>query len=155
MKHWRRATSEDMKSYQADQSPYDFWIIEIIEWNYRWKKFKKPTPDTLVVPKKNKTWNTINAQSASLRSLVAAEITLLAQQYCVSWEVFETLVQRCCVSWEVFETLVQRCCVIWEKCSTTIFFAPPPLQIKLGGPIAVNCSGIKMRHTLMANVKCK
>ena len=54
MKHWRRATSEDMKSYQADQSPYDFWIIEIIEWNYRWKKFKKPTPDTLVVPKKIK-----------------------------------------------------------------------------------------------------
>ena len=54
----------------------------------------------------------INAQSTSLRSLVAAEITLLAQQYCVSWE--------------VFETLVQRCCVIWEKCSTTIFFAPPP-----------------------------
>ena len=58
----------------------------------------------------------INAQSASLRSLVAAEITLLAQQYCVSWE--------------VFETLVQRCCVIWEKCSTTIFFAPPPLPFK-------------------------
>ena len=87
----------------------------------------------------------INAQSASLRSLVAAEITLLAQKYCVSWEVFETLVQRCCVSWEVFETLVQRCCVIWEKCSSTIFFAPPPsppLQIKLGRPIAVNCSGI-------------
>ena len=32
------------------------------------------------------------------------------------------------------------------KCATTIFFAPPPppLQIKLGGPIAVNCSGIKI-----------
>ena len=51
---------------------------------------------------------------------------------------FETLVKRCCVSWEVFETLAERCCVIWEKCSSTIFFAPPPpLQIKLGGPIAV------------------
>ena len=79
-----------------------------------------------IPPEQTKDIIQINAQSASLRSLVAAEITLLAQQYCVSWEVFETLVQQCCVSWEVFETLVQRCCVIWEKCSSTIFFAPPP-----------------------------
>ena len=32
---------------------------------------------------------------------------------------------------------------LWKVCSSSIFFAPPPpLQIKLGGPIAVNCSGI-------------
>ena len=60
----------------------------------------------------------INAQSASLHSLVATEITLLAQQYCVSWE--------------VFETLVQRCCVIWEKCSTTIFLPLPSPSNKAG-----------------------
>ena len=28
------------------------------------------------------------------------------------------------------------------KCATIFFAPPPPLQIKLGGPIAVNCSGI-------------
>ena len=35
------------------------------------------------------------------------------------------------------------------KCSTTIFLPlPSPLQIKLGGPIAVNCSGINFFNHL-------